>query len=155
MVCLKIMEIVFGERIPLTNINIHAFHFLSLMKKFLAPVLGVLAAVSLFHFEPAMAQLIDMGDNPQNVSDATAGETSFRRIAKTIVNFFLFFLGLVATVMVIFGGFLYVTSGGNDQNTEKAKKIILYSAIGILLILISFALVNTLLGAATGVAPTV
>jgi len=63
------------------------------------------------------------------------------------VNFFLYFLGLIATVFVIYGGFLYITSQGDDGNVEKAKKILTFAAIGILIILISFALINTLLTA--------
>jgi hypothetical protein len=122
------------------------------MKKFLAPVLGLLLAVGVFTLGAdlvAHAQLIDIADNPANISTATAGEGSFRSIARTIVNFILYFLGLIATVMVIYGGFLYITSGGDD--TEKAKKVLMYAAIGIVVVLISFALVNTLLTAADGV----
>ena len=120
-----------------------------------APVFGLLLACGLFFAEPAAAQLIDAADSPSNIQSATGSEGSFRVIARTIVNFFLFFLGLVATIFVIYGGFLYVTSGGDDQGVEKGKKILLYAAIGIIIVLVSFALVNTLLGAATGTAPTV
>lgn len=90
--------------------------------------------------------MIRMWDNPSNIDDATSYEGSFRQAVLTIVNFFLLFLGLISVVMVIYGGFLYVTSAGGD-GTEKAKKILLYAAIGIVVILVSFALVNTLLGA--------
>lgn len=119
------------------------------MKKFLAPVLGLLLAVSLLTIEPAAAQLIDPADSPNNITTATGGEGSARSLARTIINFFLYFLGLVATIMVIYGGFLYITAGGGD--TEKAKKVLLYAAIGIIVVLISFALVNTLLRSADGV----
>jgi len=121
------------------------------MKKFLAPVLGLLVAFGAFFLDidPASAQLIDLADNPANISGATAGEGSFRAIARKIVNFILYFLGLIATVMVIYGGFLYITSGGED--TEKAKKVLMYAAIGIVVVLVSFALVKTLLTAADGV----
>ena len=124
------------------------------MKKILAPVFGLFFAFSLASFfgidaMTASAQLIDFADNPANISGATAGEGSFRSILNTIINFILFFLGLIATIMVIYGGFLYITSGGED--TEKAKKVLIYAAIGIVVVLISFALVNTLLTAADGV----
>jgi len=123
------------------------------MKKFIAPVLGLFLAFGLFtHFGADMtvhAQLIDFADNPANISSSTAGEGSFRNIMRTIINFILYFLGLIATIMIIYGGFLYITSGGED--TEKAKKVLMYAAIGIVVILISFALVNTLLTAADGV----
>ncbi len=121
------------------------------MKKFLAPGIAFLFASALF-VEPTMAQslLINTTDNPQGVADATGGNGSFRQMALRFVNFFLYFLGLVATIFVIYGGFLYITSQGDDGNVEKAKKILTFAAIGILIILISFALINTLLSAGTG-----
>jgi hypothetical protein len=123
----------------------------SQMKKFMAPLLGLLVAVGVMTFgvDPAFAQLIDPTDSPSNIQGATGSEGSFRTILRTIINFVLYFLGLVATIMVIYGGFLYITSQGED--TEKAKKVLMYAAIGIVIILISFALVNTLLTAADGV----
>lgn len=118
------------------------------MKKWLAPVLGLLVAVGIFAAPDVAAQMIDTQDHVENVSIATGGEGSFRTIIREIINFFLYFLGLVAVIMVIYGGFLYITSQGED--TEKAKKVLMYSAIGIIIVLVSFALVNTLLTAADG-----
>ncbi len=89
-------------------------------------------------------------DNPQAVSSATGGQGSFRQLALTIVNFFLTFLGLIAVVMIIYGGFLYVSAAGKEDKIEAAKKIIMYSIIGIIIILLSFAIVNTILNAGTG-----
>ncbi len=89
-------------------------------------------------------------DNPQAISTATGGQGSFRSLALTIVNFFLTFLGLIAVVMIIYGGFLYVTAAGNQEKIESAKKIIMYAVIGIVVILLSFAIVNTVLGAGGG-----
>ena len=51
--------------------------------------------------------------------------------------------------MVIYGGVLYVTSAGDTASVDKAKNILLYAVVGIVLILLSFAIVNTVLGAAT------
>jgi hypothetical protein len=122
------------------------------MKKLTAPALGLLVAGLLF-IDPAFAQLIDTGDNPSNIEQSTTFGGSFRSALRTIVNYFLFFLGIVATVMVIYGGFLYITSGGDESGAEKGKKILIYAAIGIIIILISFALVNTLLQAGTNTPP--
>jgi len=125
-------------------------------KSFFAPALGLLAVVGVFALgmSPlALAQMISPADNPPNVEDATVWSGSARQAIRVIVNYFLFFLGLIATVMVIYGGFLYITSGGDDSGAEKGKKILIYAAIGIIVILISYALVNTLLQAGTGNAP--
>ena len=78
------------------------------------------------------------------------GETDFRTLVLTIISYFLGFLGLLATIMIIYGGITYVSSAGNDEAVGKAKKIILYAVIGIIVILLSFVIVNAVLGAQTG-----
>lgn len=91
-------------------------------------------------------------DNPSTISNATGGQTSARQLVLTIVNFFLGFLGLLAVLMVIYGGILVLTSAGNPEAAGKGKKILLYAAIGIVIILLSFAIVSTILGAGSGTA---
>ena len=67
-----------------------------------------------------------------------------------MVNYFLTFLGIVAVIMIIYGGITYVTAAGQDEGIGNAKKIIMYALVGIIIILLSFAIVNTILGAGTG-----
>ena len=64
-----------------------------------------------------------------------------------MVNWALGFLGLIAVVFFIYSGYLYVLDAGNGDNTDKAKKIMINTSIGILLIIASYSIVNTLLDA--------
>ena len=108
------------------------------------------AGTALYGANSVMAQgFIQPGDNPSAVASATGGTGSARELILTIVNFFLGFLGLIAVLMIIYGGVMMVTSGGGESVT-KGKKILMYAAIGIVIILLSFAFVNTILGAGTG-----
>lgn len=91
-------------------------------------------------------------DNPSTISNATGGQSSARALVLTIVNFFLGFLGLVAVLMVIYGGVLILTSQGKPEAAGVGKKILLYAAIGIIIILLSFAIISTILGAGSGTA---
>lgn len=103
-----------------------------------------------FAFAQGGGGAISPADLPPVIGGATGGEGSFRSLALNIVNFFLYFLGFIAVVMIIYGGILYVTSAGNQENVDKAKKILLYAIIGVVVILLSFAIVNTILtGAGT------
>ncbi len=120
------------------------------MKKFIIPALGLTIAATFFFVDPALAQLIDINDNPSEIQNVTNSESSMRQMVLRFINFFLFFLGLLATAFIIYGGFLYITSQGEDSNVEKAKKILTFAALGILVVLISFALINTMLGAGLG-----
>ena len=120
---------------------------------------GGLLSLALVFFgvmpELAAAQsLISPDDNISAVAGATGGEGNLRTLLQTILNFFLGFLGFVCVLMVIYGGVLYITAAGNEDNATKAKTILTYTAIGIILIFISFALVNTLLGAASAPSQT-
>jgi len=72
-------------------------------------------------------------------------ETNLRDYVVNVVNFVLGFLGLVAVIVVIYGGYLYVTAAGVEDQTTKGKKSVSYAMIGIIIILISFALVNTVI----------
>ena len=119
--------------------------------KSLPPVLTALALAAALFVEPAFAQLIDSADRPNLGSDAYSG--SFRQAVLTFINFALFFLGLVATAFVIYGGFVLITSAGDEGKAGEAKKLVAYAAAGMIMILVSYALVNTLLGAGTGTRP--
>lgn len=108
-------------------------------------------AIALLNFIPvASAALITSGDVPGEIAAATGGSGSIRELALKIVNYFLTFLGIVAVMMIIFGGVTYVTAAGKQESIDNAKKIILYSLVGIIIILLSFAIVNTVLGAGMG-----
>ncbi len=117
------------------------------MNRYLAPVLGLVLAFGLFGVDVSLAAnagLNDDADNPSVIAGSTVWGGSARSAVLTVINFFLFFLGILATAMIIYGGYLYMTSAGDDQKVESAKKILMYAAIGIIVVLLSFALVNTL-----------
>ena len=73
---------------------------------------------------------------------------SARTYIIKVLNFALSFLGLIAMIFIIYAGILYITAGGDDGQHEKAKKIVIYASTGILVVLVSFALVNTLIRSA-------
>lgn len=123
------------------------------MKKTFRVITGLFVLTLLFFAGVAFVHaqggggLISPSDQPQTLVAATGGTGSFKELALNIVNFFLFFLGFIATIMIIYGGIMYVTSGGGE-NVEKAKKVLIYAVIGIIVILLSFAVVNTILSGA-------
>ncbi|MCD6422400.1 hypothetical protein J7L13_03590 [bacterium] len=65
------------------------------------------------------------------------------QIVKLIFNIMFGGAGLVAVFYLVYGGYLYITSGGGEQ-AENAKKTILNAIIGLVVILIAFAIVNFL-----------
>ncbi|MFC1810820.1 PKD domain-containing protein [Patescibacteria group bacterium] len=72
-------------------------------------------------------------------------QTNLRDFVVNAVNFVLGFLGLAAIIMIIYGGFMYLTAAGAEEKTTKGRKSVTYAIVGIVIILISFALVNTVI----------
>ncbi len=115
----------------------------------------MVGALTLASFIPvAGASFLSDSDNLKAVSDATGGEGDLKVLVLKILNFFLTFLGILAVIMVVYGGVTYVTSAGNDEAIGNAKKIIMYAVVGLIVILLSFAIIRTVLNAGTGGAAT-
>jgi len=64
------------------------------------------------------------------------------------VKILLIIAGVLAFVAFIWAGFLFITTFANEENNEKAKKIMIYAAIGIIVILVSYTLTNLFITAA-------
>lgn len=94
----------------------------------------------------ALAQSNDTTTCTQWQIDRGYCQGSARSAVQFVLNFILGFLGLVAMGFLIYGGFLYVTAGSNDDNIDAAKKTIMYALIGIVIIFLAWALIATLLG---------
>ncbi len=125
-----------------------------LLKQTLTVFALMVGALSVMAFLPAIANaggILNPGDNPSLIGQATNNQSSLRGLILTVINYFLGFLGLLAVIMVIYGGVTYIIAAGADEAIGNAKKIIMYSVIGLIIVLLSFAIVNTVLGAGTGV----
>ncbi len=62
-----------------------------------------------------------------------------------IINIFLGFLGIVAVCIVLYGGYLYMTSRGDDEKIGTAKKILVNGSIGLLIVLSAFGITSFVL----------
>lgn len=62
-----------------------------------------------------------------------------------LTTFFVGFTGSMALVSFVYGGVLYVVSFGEEGQTEKAKKIMKWAAVGIAVAMLSYAFVSILL----------
>lgn len=64
---------------------------------------------------------------------------------KTIINVILGLVAVIAVIMIIIGGIEYTVSRGDATKTKKGRDTIIYSIIGLVIALLSFAIVNFVL----------
>lgn len=112
------------------------------MKNLVAKATLTFSSLSLFAGS-AFAQFPGSQDenNIQGPSKLALGDA-----VTTMINYFLGILGLIAVGFLIYSGVLMVTAGGNDEQVKKAKGIITYSVIGIVIILLSWSIVRFITG---------
>lgn len=96
------------------------------------------------YFIARMAQILGSPDDlfiPNNRLDGAEGLTPL----NSILNLVYYIAAIVAIVMIIISGMAYVTANGDASKVAKAKNTILYSVIGLIVVLIAFALTNFIL----------
>ncbi len=71
-------------------------------------------------------------------------------ILARLFEIFLAFGGAAAVLFLILGGYRYVTSQGNQDQVEAARKTILYSVIGLAVVFLSYVIVVTTIQATRG-----
>jgi hypothetical protein len=78
-------------------------------------------------------------------SCATTGSDANEKITNivhSIVNLLSAIVGIAAVIMIIVGGFRYITSGGNDASVTSAKNTILYAIIGLVVVALAQLIVR-------------
>ncbi len=84
------------------------------------------------------------------------GTQDVRTTVASIIRVMMGLLGIVAVVIILIGGFYWMTAGGDEGRVETGKKWIFSGIIGLAIILSAYALanfvINSLVGATTGTA---
>jgi len=83
----------------------------------------------------------------EEVQYAPDGDNA-RVLIETVIEFLLYILGflaLIAFVYLLYGGFLYIASMGDDDKASEGKEIIINAVIGFVIIMFSYVLMMSIL----------
>ncbi|MDD2823155.1 MAG: pilin [Candidatus Daviesbacteria bacterium] len=86
---------------------------------------------------------------------ASADVSKIQSFIQNIIQIFVTLAGLVATAFLVWGGFRYMTSSGNPEALDGAKKTVMYSAIGLAIVLGAYVLSNIITQVATSAFGTI
>ena len=79
---------------------------------------------------------------------ASSGTAGIYKLATQIVNIFSVIVGIIAVLMIIFGGFKYITSGGDSGNVSGAKNTLIYAIVGLIIVALAQFIVHFVLNTA-------
>lgn len=119
------------------------------MKRKRLTILGLLLAlilsVGIFVATPVFAQEVDIESFAEAAGFSTDATISviIARLIRTAITL----VGVVTVAFIVYGGFVWMTAGGDTERAKKAKKILTNAFIGLLIVFASFAIVSFVLGA--------
>ena len=126
------------------------------MKKWILPCLIILGlAIPLVLPLLVSAEVTTMGEGLQDFGETAMGtgaETSLPIIIGQVVKIVISLLGLIAAVIIIVGGFMWMTSGGEEEKITKAKKLMINGLIGLILVILAYAIATFIISKLAGVA---
>lgn len=89
--------------------------------------------------------------NPDPRIFAEIGDNSVLAVLNfAITEIFLPLVGIIAILFIIIGGFQYVTSRGNEEQAEIAKKTLTNAIIGLIVVVLSYIIVTIVINALKG-----
>ena len=112
------------------------------MKKYLSKK-NLMAFGMFLAFAIPMAMLRAQTADDFGVNDLNAVNLGTKPLKDTIadiLNVLLGFLGIIAVVIILLGGFKWMTAGGEEEKVGEAKKLISAGIVGLVVILSAYAI---------------
>ena len=103
---------------------------------------------------PTLAAL-DAGDLGTNdAANIGLGNKDPKAMAVSVIQVILGFLALIAVIIILLGGFKWMTAAGNDDKVAEAKKLITSGIIGLVIVLASWGITSWLIDTVLDVTTT-
>lgn len=112
----------------------------------------VLPFGSFFIAAPVHAEPLGTEDffDPTFTDNTGLGEADLKETIANLIYVALGFLGVIAVIIMLLGGFKWMVAGGNDEKVAEAKKLIIAGIIGLAIILSSYAIASFVISAIVG-----
>ena len=98
----------------------------------------ILASSSNLVFADAKTQI----ESAVNEVGGSENKTDVKGFIGNIIKTMFFAVGVLSVIVIIFAGVTFVMSAGNSQTIQKAKTTIIYAVIGLIVSILSYAIVN-------------
>ena len=118
-----------------------------------ALVLGVSApvlAINTVTYADAKSSVCDgiaaTGATTCDSTGSASAESAVQAIVKNIINIFSWVAGVVSVIMVMLGGFWYITSNGDAAKATRGRTTITYALVGLVIVALSQVMVRFVIG---------
>jgi len=125
--------------------NLTAF---AVIMMFLVPAFAVAVPAQVHAQALTGNDLLGGDDMADNIQDTTGfGNRDPREIAAAVIRVMLGFLGIIAVLIILYAGFLWMTAAGNEDKISQAKGMMSAGVIGLIIILAAFGIATFVMNA--------
>jgi hypothetical protein len=117
---------------------------INLKKILLTTIIGITLFAS-----AVFAEGILPGENGTSISKCNSANgcgnyslNDFVAVAVNVSKWILGVVGSIALIFFIYGGFVFILSGGNEKNVELGKQILINSIIGLVIVFASYIIIQ-------------
>lgn len=104
----------------------------------------VLGNLLLLFLLTKQAYAVDIYNPAPGFFASWGGNNTFAGILVFAINIGLSIAGLVAVLFIIYGGFQYMTSAGNEERAETGRRTLVNAIIGLVVIILSYVIVSVI-----------
>jgi cysteine-rich repeat protein len=119
-------------------------------KRLIIAIAGIALAFGAWHLGAPEALAQSATDSLDTVGGVSGlADTDPRIIVARLIRTFLSVVGVVLVVLIIAGGFMWMTAGGDPERVARAKRILIQAIVGFIIIMASWAITTFIIGSLT------
>ncbi len=89
------------------------------------------------------------GSNCGTAGTSGNTESALGKVASNVTKIFTIIVGAISVIMIIYGGFRYITSGGASDKVGSAKNTLIYAIIGLIIVALANVIVSVVINQAS------
>lgn len=93
-------------------------------------------------FNKLFAAPIKISPNEVGIPTTSANDATVQAVVAAV----FLIIGALSVTFIIIGGYRYIVSAGDPSNVKQAKNTILYAVVGLVVTIVSFAVVQLVIG---------
>jgi len=77
------------------------------------------------------------GSSSLNITNPLGGTNDISALVSNIINFLIILAFPITAILIVYAGFLYITSAGNDEKVKTAQKALIWAIVGFAIVLVA------------------
>ena len=115
-------------------------------KMIIAAMVGLAIGIAAPSFLKEISEILDWGGEGEEIPTEVQEAQTLSEIAENLLGFLLSMVGILGIVMIVIGGLMYFFAAGDEKRADTAKKVVLFSVVGVAVALAALIIVRTIAG---------